>query len=49
MSLGKKIPAEWQAYDKRVAVQFNDEAYANTDTMIEWIMRAASKINLSET
>jgi hypothetical protein len=35
--IDKKIRAEWKTYDKRVVVQFNDKAYANTDSMIEWI------------
>jgi len=33
----KSLRAEYKLYDKRVVVAFNDKAYANTDTMLEWL------------
>jgi hypothetical protein len=33
----KGLRAEYKLYDPRVVVQFNEKAYANTDSMIEWI------------
>jgi hypothetical protein len=33
----KRLRAEYKLYDPQVVVQFNKEAYENTDLMIEWI------------
>ena len=33
----KNLRAEYKLYDKRVVVAFNSKAYANTDTMLEWL------------
>jgi len=33
----KGLQAKYKLYDLRVVVMFNKKAYANTDTIIEWI------------
>jgi len=33
----KRLRAKYTLYDLQVVVAFNNKAYANTDTMIEWI------------
>jgi hypothetical protein len=31
------LQAEYKEYDNKVVVKFNNKAYANTDTILEWI------------
>ena len=33
----RRLLAEYKQYDSKVVVSFNTKAYANTDTMLQWI------------
>jgi hypothetical protein len=41
----RRLLAEYKKYDSRVVVAFNTKAYANTDSMLQWIKMQYSHVS----